>query len=116
MVRKADMPTKLTTEIITAAILGFEEQKRDIGSVLAGSLAAGLGLYTAGFFNAPLARIRAANPRIKRVSQFHVAISQANQAIPNVPLLRTAVIHILSRAPAVQSRLNSCPFDAIIGA
>ena len=31
MVRKADMPTpKLTAEIITAAILGFEEQKRHI--------------------------------------------------------------------------------------
>src|ERR1035441_10492182 len=45
--------------------------KRDIGSVLAGSLAAGLGLYTAGFFNAPLARTRAVIPRIKRISQFH---------------------------------------------
>jgi len=30
--RKADMPTKLTNEIITAAILGFEEQKRHIDS------------------------------------------------------------------------------------
>jgi hypothetical protein len=30
--RKADMPTKLTPELITAAILGFEEQKRHIGS------------------------------------------------------------------------------------
>src|ERR1022692_4190144 len=35
MVRKADMPTKLTTEIITAAILGFEEQKRHIDTKLA---------------------------------------------------------------------------------
>ena len=33
MVRKADMPIqKLTPEIITAAILGFEEQKRHIDS------------------------------------------------------------------------------------
>src|ERR1035441_8629224 len=30
MLRKADMPTKLTPEIITAAILGFEQQKRQI--------------------------------------------------------------------------------------
>src|ERR1017187_3438237 len=29
------MPTKLTTEIITAAILGFEEQKRHIDSQIA---------------------------------------------------------------------------------
>src|ERR1035441_10017459 len=35
MVRKADMPTKLTTEIITAAILGFEEQKRHIDTKIA---------------------------------------------------------------------------------
>src|ERR1035441_8235409 len=35
MVRKADMPTKLTTEIITAAILGFEEQKRHIDAKIA---------------------------------------------------------------------------------
>ena len=35
MVRKADMPTKLTTEIITAAILGFEEQKRHIDTQIA---------------------------------------------------------------------------------
>jgi hypothetical protein len=36
MVRKADMPTKLTNEIITAAILGFEEQKRHIDSQISG--------------------------------------------------------------------------------
>ena len=36
MVRKADMPIqKLTPEIITAAILGFEEQKRHIDSKIA---------------------------------------------------------------------------------
>src|ERR1039457_306773 len=35
MVRKADLPTKLTTEIITAAILGFEEQKRHIDTKIA---------------------------------------------------------------------------------
>src|ERR1039457_167694 len=35
MVRKADMSTKLTTEIITAAILGFEEQKRHIDTKIA---------------------------------------------------------------------------------
>jgi len=35
MVRKADMPTKLTTEIFTAAILGFEEQKRHIDTKIA---------------------------------------------------------------------------------
>ena len=35
MVRKADMPTKLTPEIITAAILGFEEQKRHIDTKIA---------------------------------------------------------------------------------
>ena len=36
MVRKADMPIqRLTPEIITAAILGFEEQKRHIDSKIA---------------------------------------------------------------------------------
>src|ERR1035441_3238884 len=36
MVRKTDMPIqKLTPEIITAAILGFEEQKRHIDSKIA---------------------------------------------------------------------------------
>jgi hypothetical protein len=36
MVRKADMPIqKLTPEIITAAILGFEEQKRQIDAQIA---------------------------------------------------------------------------------
>src|ERR1035441_9086306 len=32
---KVDMPTKLTPEIITAAILGFEEQKRHINTKIA---------------------------------------------------------------------------------
>ena len=34
-VRKTDMPTKLTTEIINAAILGFESQKRRIDAQIA---------------------------------------------------------------------------------
>jgi ribonuclease E len=32
---KSDMPTKLTTEILTAAVLGFEEQKRRIDTKIA---------------------------------------------------------------------------------
>src|ERR1035437_1629431 len=35
MVRKADMPTKLTTEIITAAVEGFEQQKLRIDAQIA---------------------------------------------------------------------------------
>ena len=35
MVTKVDMPTKLTPEIIIAAILGFEQQKRHIDTKIA---------------------------------------------------------------------------------
>jgi hypothetical protein len=46
MVRKADMPIqKLTPEIITAAILGFEEQKRHIDSQISELKAMLAGVY-----------------------------------------------------------------------
>jgi hypothetical protein len=43
MVRKADMPTKLTHEIITAAIEGYESQKRRIDDQIADLVSVAIG-------------------------------------------------------------------------
>ena len=88
MVRKADMPIqKLTPEIITAAILGFEEQKRHIDSKIA-ELRAMLPGQTAAAPEAPTSKRRkfsaAARRRMREAQQRRWA-SIRGESEPSAP-------------------------------
>ena len=92
MVRKADMPIqKLTPEIITAAILGFEEQKRHIDSKIAElrAMLSGGPAESAATPETPTRKRRkfsaAARRRMKEAQQLRWAKIRGESSVPSSP-------------------------------
>ena len=109
--KKADMPTNLTPEIIIAAILGFEEQKRHIDTTIAGlrAVLSGGPAEPASSLEAPKRKRRnmsaAARARIAEAQRKRWAASKKTSQ-PSTP----------AAAPKPKRRLSAAGRKAIIAA